>query len=642
MNLRRTFIFGLGMAVFAGKTQAALELPSIIGDHMVLQSGTPAILWGKDQPGQKILISIAGQSATAQADTKGRWKVALPALPIGGPFELLVTGSSTIKVKDVLVGEVWLGSGQSNMEFHLDQAKDGAQSIAQSRDPQLRLFLQKSVMSAKPLDEPQGEWKVCGPESAGNFSAVAYYFGRNLRKTLKVPVGLIAASWGGSYAESWTPEGTLKSNPAFKPIWDRWNKVPRAERKGWLKGRFPVDFAVRNLRLIPKNPAQSPLTLAAQAVSLCPADGPKPGFWGMSVKEGSDLSVSVSLGSPRMTGSFLSDAWGFMTTALGPGGQPADLSAYEGVEFDSRGDGKYILFLSQSSITDWDNYRTPDSFEVSGQWNRHWIDFSSLKQSGWGKAQPFTPAALLRISFGVDPKPLIEIPSALYNGMIHPLTPFPIKGVIWYQGEANAIRPEEYGALLTAMIDGWRKAWAQPDMPFLLAQLPNYIPGPGQGQNQWSDLREQQRQVAEEPNNAMAVLIDLGDPHDIHPKDKAPVGFRLAQEALKLAYGLQHSEMSPLFDKAVMEGSKVRLSFEDAADGLESKGGVPRGFEIAGPNGRFEEAKARIEEGTVLIWSDSIAHPMSIRYAWGDNPLFSLYGKNDLPASPFTKSNLQP
>lgn len=625
----------LGAFLTASLASAQLQLPSLIGDHMVFQSGKPAVVWGKDNPGQTVTLSMLGKSVWTKADAQGNWKTSLPALPIGGPYDLTVAGSTIITVKDVLVGEVWLGSGQSNMEFRMNQLNDPKSAADQAIDSEIRLFVQKPVMSEKPLEEPAGEWKVCTPAAVWDFSAVAYYFGHNLREKLKVPVGLIDASWGGTYAESWTPEKTLKSDPAFKPIWDRWNKVPLAARKGWLKGRFPVDFAVRNIQWVPKDPSQEPLTVEAKAVSTVLADADKPGTWGTSVKPGSDIAISLAAGSSRMTGSFLTDAWGFMTTHLGTEGKPADLSAYAGVEFDARGDGNYILFLSQPSVTDWDNYRTPDPFPVSKEWKHYRIPFSALKQSGWGKPQPLTSNAISNLSFGVDPKPLIEIPSAIYNGMINPLTAFPIKGVIWYQGEANTVHAAEYSHLLESLIEGWRKAWQEPEMPFLLAQLPNYIPTEGQGGGQWGELRDQQRQVAEKPNNGMAVLIDIGESHDIHPKNKADVGFRLAQVALANTYGQKNALLSPIFESATVEGNKIRVHFKNADEGLETKDGDLKGFEIAGADGKFFPAQGRIQKDTVLLWNGQVSTPAAVRYAWADDPVFNLYGKNGLPTSPF-------
>lgn len=662
---RRITLGLLGAFLTASSASAQLQLPSLIGDHMVFQSGKPLVVWGKDQPGQTVTVSMAGRSNWTKAGADGNWKTSLPALPPGGPTELTIAGSTTIIVKDVLVGEVWLGSGQSNMEFRMNQLRDRG-VVFQATDSQIRLFLQKPIMSAQPLDQPVGEWKVCSPTSVADFSAVAYYFGRDLRQKLNVPVGLIDASWGGSYAESWTPKAVLKSDPAFNLVWGRWNKIPFAERKGWFKGRFPVDFAVRNIRWTSKDPshlppgpqtggqalvvpsqgaddnggtkegsAQKPLTVEAKAVSTVLADAGKPGVWGTSVKEGSDIFISLSSGVPRMTGSFLTDAWGFMTTHLGPEGKSLDLSAYDALEFDAKGDGNYILFLSQPSITDWDNYRTPDTFPVSKEWKHYRIPLSSLKQSGWGKPQPLTPNAITNISFGVDPKALIEIPSAIYNGMINPLTYFPIKGVIWYQGEANTIYASEYSHLLESMIEGWRKAWGDPEMPFILAQLPNYVPTAGQGEGQWGELRDQQRQVAEKPNNNMVVLIDIGEAHDIHPWNKADVGFRMAQVALASTYGQKHTLLSPIFESTTVEGNKIRVRFKNAEEGLEAKGGNLKGFEIAGADGKYFPAQGRIEKDTVLLWNGQVPAPISVRYAWADDPIFNLYGKNGLPASPF-------
>jgi hypothetical protein len=360
----------------------------------------------------------------------------------------------------------------------------------------------------------------------------------------------------------------------------------------------------------------------------------------MSVKDGSSLSVSLTPEGPHMVGSFLTDAWGFMTTALGPKGQPANLSAYASVEFEAKGDGKYILFLSQPTVVDWDNFRTPDPFPISKQWKKITLPFSGLKQSGWGKPQTFTPQSLLNLSFGVDPKPLIDVPCALYNGMIHPLTPFPVKGVIWYQGEANSIRAGEYAKLLGSMIEGWRQAWKNLEMPFLLAQLPNYVPTAGQGVSQWGELRDQQRQVAEAAHCGMAVLIDLGDSHNIHPTDKADVGYRLEQEALIMPYGVKKVRLSPKFDQAQVEGSKIRVFYKNVEEGLRSIGGDLMGFEVAGEDGAFVSAQAKIEKGSVVVWNDRVPHPLAVRYAWEDDPACNLYGTNGLPASPFMADQL--
>lgn len=625
---------GLAGLLSACPAWAETRLPSIFGDHMVFQAGKPAVVWGQDNPGQKVELTLADKSLSVKADPKGSWKANLPIPPAGGPYKMTVIGSSTKRIQDILVGEVWLGSGQSNMQFRLDQSKNAASDIAAASDPQLRLFLQKLVMSPKPLDEPQGEWKVCSPETAKDFSAVVYFFGKNIRKELKVPVGLIASSWGGSYVESWTPEKTLKS-PAFKKVWERWDKISTTEKNSWQRGHFPVDLAVRNLRFIPKDPAQAPLTLQALETSSIGISQLGPGKWGSSVKEDSELTLRIESGAPRMTGSFLNDAWGFMTTGLGPNGAPKDLSPYQAIDFEARGSGNYILFLAQPSIVDWDNYRTPHSFPVDRTWSHHRVEFSDLKQSGWGKPKPFSPESVTHLSFGVDPRPLIDIPSALYNAMIHPFTPYPIQGFLWYQGEANAIYPEEYRDLLGTMIESWRKAWKDPSMTFLIAQLPNFLPGEGQGTGHWAEIREAQRQVAEKPHNGMAVLLDLGDRNDIHPKDKADVGYRLAQVALGMAYGKTNVPLSPLFDHVEWEGNKVRVHFKQTGDSLETTDGDLKGFEIADADGVFKPAHGKMDKDSVWVSSVEVPHPQAVRYAWADDPVFDLYGKNRLPTSPF-------
>jgi sialate O-acetylesterase len=549
-----------------------------------------------------------------------------------------------VTIRDVLVGEVWVGSGQSNMEFLMEMTHDAKRTLPQAKDSKIRLFKQKLLLSTKPLDTPAGEWKVCTPETVKDFSAVAYHFGLNLRKKLGVPVGLIDSCWGGSFIESWMTGESLKGEAAFKPMLKRWDKKPAWEKKMWAQGGFNTDFWVSGLRLMPRDSSREPVTVSFDAVTVMPEPSNVPGAWSTGVKDGSAITITRSdekgpapgaLG--HIAGRFLPDAWGWVTTALGEKGKPADLSDFEAVEFYGKGDGKYIFFVSLPSITDWDNYRTPKPFTVGKKWKKYRIPFSSLKQSGWGKAKPFTSEAVQNVFFGLDPQPLSEIPSQLYNAMIHPFVPFPIRGVIWYQGEQNTERPQEYHRLLAGLIGGWRKAWGDEEMPFIFAQLPNFMAvQPEPSESQWAELREQQLQTLDVPNTGMAVLIDVGEANDIHPKNKTDVGYRMAQAALHTAYGVKGAQLSPLYDSMALEGKNIRVSFKNADEGLKTKDGGPvKGFAIAGEDGKFQWAKAKIEKGTVIVWNDEIAEPKAVRYAWGDNPVCNLLGRNELPVSPF-------
>ncbi len=646
MGLRRfilTVLESLFLCSIAAPGWPALVLPYLIGDHMVIQAGKPGVLWGKDNPGQKVVVTLAGESGSTQADSKGKWKVKLASLRAGGPYELTIQGSATAKIEDVLVGEVWVGAGQSNMEFPMSNTHDSAKTLPQATDSKIRIFKQSLRNSTKPLDDPQGEWKVCTPDTIKDFSAVAYHFGLNLRKKLNVPVGLIQSCWGGTYIESWIPEKTFQTGPACKNSLKRWEAKPSWEKKMWAQGSFDADFWLSGLRFRPRDSTRSPVTVQFNGNALSRQEKTIPGYWSTGVKDGSEIDISTeNLPGPvpgplgHMTGKLLPDAWGWITTPLAKDGKTLDLTDFEAIEFYGRGSGKYILFLSQPTISDWDNYRT-QAFETGNKWKLYRIPLSSLKQSGWGKARPFTPGAIQNIYFGIDPKPMAEMPSQLYDGMIHPLTSYPIRGVIWYQGEQNTSRAKEYHGLLASLIGGWRKEWREPDMPFIFAQLPGFMDTKDlPSESDWADLREQQSRTLSVPNTGMAVLIDLGEDHDIHPKNKTEVGRRLALVALEKAYGMKGPYLSPLYESAMAEGNRIRVTFKNAEEGLKSSGaGSLKGFAVAGRDGKFKWAQAEIKGNTVVVWNDQVADPKAIRYAWGDNPLCNLNGNNGLPASPF-------
>jgi len=625
---------------WVGTAKADLQVSPLFGDHMVLQRGKPIQVLGQDKPGQKIKGWLWGNTASARADEEGEWKLKFPAMPEGGPHELVLEGSSSVTLKDVLVGDIWLGSGQSNMDYPMRDTHDAAKTLPAAKDGSLRLFKQAMVMSPKPLSEPRGQWVVCSPETVKDFSAVAYHFGRELRKGSKVPVGLIESCWGGSYIESWMPGKELAKKRHGK-VRERWFKLPANKRRMWEKGGAQADLRLADLEVVSEGKGRKPLKVPFLAASVGSTQSDPPGIWSSGVKEGSVIKFEPvqkkgwALGrQAHLTGKMLPDAWGWISTPLAGAGKPADLTGYDAFEFLAKGEGKYILFVSEPSITDWDNYRT-ETFEVGSKWKKVHIPFSSLKQSGWGKQKPFTKEAVSNVFFGIDPKPLSEFPSGLYNAMIHPFLSFPIKGVLWYQGEANTVRPSEYGTLLKGLIEGWRKAWDDKELPFLYAQLPLFMAGkPEPSESAWAEVREQQRLAQAVPHTGMAVLMDLGEAGDIHPRNKTDVGARLAKVAQRNVYGKKEESLAPTFEDAVREGAKVRVRFKDWGKGLKVKGG-PKGFALAGKDGKYHWAEAKIEKDSVLVWSHEVPEPLSLRYAWADNPVLTLYGKNDLPVGPF-------
>jgi sialate O-acetylesterase len=420
----------------------------------------------------------------------GLWSVYLNASEAGGPFELTVRGNNTITLTDVLVGDVWIASGQSNMEFGMKNVMNAATELAAANRPRIRLFHVKNKVADHPLDDLEAwPWEAATPESVKNFSAVAYFFGRDLQDRLNVPVGLIDSSWGGTPAEAWTSLRALSSDASLMPVFAQW-------------AQMTDDLAVTKVRREKELAEWNRASAEAKAKGI-----PAPGF----------------------------------------------------------------------------PWRSNDSGE-------------------WG-------------------------PAALYNTMIAPLTPFPIRGAIWYQGE--------YARLFETMIQDWRRAWGVGEFPFLFVQLANFKTGPD---SHWPDLREAQRQTLELVNTGMAVTIDIGNPTDIHPKNKQEVGRRLALAARAIAYGEKVEYSGPAFQQATPEGAAVRVRFTHTGGGLVAHGGVLKGFEVAGADGKFVAAEARIEGTTVMVSSPSVSAPLRVRYGWADDPVCNLYNQDGLPASPFHSS----
>jgi sialate O-acetylesterase len=441
------------LIVIAGTAALPAVKPhALFSDGAVLQQGISVPVWGTASDYEKVTVKFQDQKVSTTAKN-GRWMVRLKPLKAGGPFTMTISGENTIEVKNVLVGEVWVCGGQSNMAWPLTRSENSEAAIASSKDTMLRLF---SVPHADlPPAELKASWVECGPDTVAGFSAVGYFFGRDLRKALKVPVGLINTAVGGTPAEAWTCRRALSSNP-----------------------------------------------------------------------------------------------------------------------------------------------------ELSG----------IIEQARSGKGRP----------------------GCLYNGMIAPILPFAIKGVIWYQGESNAARAYQYQTLFSAMIRCWREGWGQGDFPFLFVQLAPFRPNLAEGT--WAELREAQRLTASRvPNTAMAVITDVGDEKDIHPVKKEPVGARLALAARSVAYGHKVVSSGPSYKAMKVVDGKAVLKFECRGSGLtspEEKGKV-LGFEICGEDGKFVPAQAEIKKCGVIVWSPEVPKPVAVRYGWSNCPTASLFNKEGLPASPF-------
>jgi sialate O-acetylesterase len=459
---------------------------------MVLQQGMPVRIWGTADPGEAVRVGFQGQNASTTARSDGKWELWLRPLSAAGPLEMSV---NDIVIKDVLVGEVWVGSGQSNMEWILNNTRDKDAEIAAANYPLIRLFHVRKAVADQPAADVEAKWEVCAPGTIPRFSAVEYFFGRHLHQALHVPMGLIESDWGGTPAQSWISKEALAAEPSLKFIGDAWEKT--LENYPAAKQRYDQLLETWN-----------------QNVAKAKSEGRNP--------------------PPR------------------PG----------------------------------------------------------LPQ---GPGHPNTPAGL-------------------YNAMIAPLTPYAIRGAIWYQGESNASEAHayKYRRLFGGMIQDWRNRWGQGDFPFLFVQLANF-----KSNQWWPVLRESQTETLRLRNTGMAVTIDIGESTDIHPKNKQDVGKRLALAALHTAYGKTVAYSGPMFRQATPEGGAMRVYFSHA-DGMQARGGgAVAGFTVAGADGNFVAAEAKIEGDTIVVSSAQVAAPVAVRYAWADDPVSNLVNQAGLPAGPF-------
>ena len=641
----------LALAIFsvANAARAEVRLPAIIGDNMVLQQGVKVRIWGNAKPGERVIVTLKDKSASAVADAQGRWQVWLDPLKAGGPLELTVKGDNVLTVKNILAGEVWLCSGQSNMEWPLVNTVGGAETVAQANYPEIRLFTVTKNTSPTPLADVEGHWVVTTPDDAAHFSAVGYFFGRELYQHLKVPIGLIHSSWGGTPAEAWTRHDALVSSPDLKPIIDKYesslNALPQAKE---AYARALAEWEEKNLYTDAGNKGEA-LGYADPATSTADwskMDLPKQFETAGLLIDGAvwfrrDVDLPTSLAGKDLVLNLPpiddQDVTYFNGTKVGSIGRetpnsymiprkyivPAELvRAGRNViavrVFDSAGEGG---FSRGGAFSIGPNDSEP--IALRGVWDYKIEQALEPKHPDWGSR----PEAV-----GVSNQ---NNPSVLYNAMIAPLVPFAIRGVIWYQGESNAGRAYQYRTLFPTMIRDWRSAWGN-DFPFYFVQLANWHANKAEpDESDWAELREAQMMTLREPQTGMAVTIDIGDENDIHPRNKLDVGRRLAAWALADTYKQKVIPSGPLFDRYTVNGNEVRIRFKHA-DGLKTMDGGPlKGFALAGDDRHFVWADARIEGDTVIVSSPKISKPVAVRYGWADNPIANLYNKAGLPASPF-------
>lgn len=506
-SLRIVFVF-CAAGLLASKARGDVNLPDVLSSSMVLQGGQAVKIWGTAEPGESVKVSFAGQTQTAQTGADGKWQVSLKPMPASSASgTMTISGKNTITLNDVLVGEVWIASGQSNMEFTLAQSADGEAAVAAAHEPEIRLFNVRRQVAFQHQTGPLGTWQAASPEAVRHFSAVAYYFALELHKALHVPIGVIDSAYGGTEAEAWTPVEYLLASPDLRPCLER-SKIWDAERP-----KVKAEYEQR-------------MQEWTEAARKAEAEGTPP---------------------PR---------------------------------------------------------------------------------------RPALPDALREA----------RIAASLYDRMIAPLIPFSLRGVLWYQGESNEARAQQYELLLPTMIKAWRDRWGQGDFAFGIVQLPNYRDvRPEPVDEAWSFLREAQRRTAVAvPHGGLIVTIDIGEAHDIHPKNKLEVGKRTARWALVEGYHQKMTPTGPMFRRAKRRGSRLELKFDVAGRGLRIRDGDKLDeFAVAGSDQHWRWAHAEIKgRDRLMVWSPEVPAPEAVRYAFNSNPGHpNLTNDTDIPAAPFRSDN---
>ena len=651
--MKRTLFLLLAVTTLTASAQVKLQ--PLFTDNMVLQQQTDAPLWGESKPGKKVTVNTSWdkQAYTTKADEKGRWTVSVKTPTAGGPYDITISDGKPVTLKNVLIGEVWICSGQSNMEMPVEgwgHVNNYQQEVAAAQHPNIRLLNVKNATSPVPettFEATEGGWQVCSPQSVREFSAAGYFFGRDIQKYQNVPIGLIGTNWGGTIAEAWTSQEALMAMPDFRQAVERIRQTPtsreeRAEayRKAiadWYaksetkEGGFDngkATFAATDFDDSQWKDVRLPARIDNQGY------GQYDGFiW---VRRTFDIPANFAGKKLRLelrnvddndftyfNGELIGQTDGYEVNRTYT--IPARLVKAGKAVLTVRilNTGGYVGITGDKDITLSIDKKSPAANEVlslGGTWK-------SLASTKFSQLPPMPRNA--------NNEP--NIVSVLYNAMLHPLIPFAIKGAIWYQGESNDNRAYQYRDLLPTMINDWRTQWGY-NFPFYIAQLANFrkqATEPVEGL--WGELREAQMMTTSLENTGIACLIDIGDANDIHPKNKQEVGRRLALAARAQTYGEKIVYSGPVYKGYRIEGNTIRISFCHTDGGLKTRDGDAKvkGFAIAGLDHKFHWAEARIDGNDIVVSSPDVAFPIAVRYAWADNPDCNLYNGEGLPAFPF-------
>ena len=609
-----------------------LKLPVIFSDNMVLQRNVPCKIWGWSNPNEKVELTIHNEQTYTYADLDGNWTAYLPPHKAGGPFTLEIKSDTTVQIKNVMYGEVWVASGQSNMEFRLKDISDGRydEITVSATYPDIRYFkVPRGLSSVPEVDLEEGKWDLCNPETIQEFSAVSWFFMKKIHDDFNVPVAIIESSWGATPAEAWTSQKMLETLPFYR---DEARNISSMTKLAWKQKYAEADSLeslkwsiVQSDKGYKNGCAKLDFDDSGWEITQLPKNDMSDVVWVRKV-----IEVDVRNQWKKQDKEFtlnVGQAYIFQDIFLNNKKLKYDDLRRIKVPASELKNGKNILAIRANSP--WSNLvhigvkdamflQNPDGDKINleGEWKFN------------NKIEAPIPSVTL----------FHEEPVHIFNAMIHPIAGYTMKGAIWYQGESNREHPEEYYSLFTTMIQDWRTRWEQGNFPFLFVQLANYLyPKEEPQESQWAEVREAQRKALDFPNTGMAVAIDIGEARNIHPFNKKDVGERLYLNARKIAYGFKETICSgpqPFTWKII--GPEVIITFKNTAGALQTKDGrKPSGFALAGEDNKFYWADAQIKGDCIIVRSEKISSPNKVRYAWADNPECNLYNRSLLPASPF-------
>lgn len=638
------------LCMFSLTIKSEITLPAYFTDNMVLQQKSTVVFQGKATIGKTIILTTSWdqETHTAQTTENGTWQLPIHTPEAGGPYNISISDGKKKQLKNVMIGEVWFCSGQSNMEMPIagwGKVLNYEQEIVSSNHPAIRLFKVKKNTSLSPLDDIEslhGGWQVCSPTTVSDFSALAYFYARNLWEKLNIPIGVIDCTWGGTPAEAWTSREMLMQLPDFQPEMKklaenkfnpiRMQELYTHERQTWIAEISEKDQGLSYNKAIWAEPELHD-SKGWQSMSL-------PCLWEQSGLDGFDGIVWF-----RRT-IHIPNSWVGKTLTLQLGMIDDEDITYCNGEIVAHGSGfmtKRQYTIPAEKVKSTEITLAVRVFDFGGEGGIHGeptdlyiaCNNERISIAGEWKYKPgvsfndFRPAPQPPVGNGL-------YPSVLYNAMVYPLTNYPVKGIIWYQGEANVGRAEQYAKLFPAMIMDWRKQWNNENMPFYFVQLANFMKHKEvQPESSWAALREAQAQALHLPNTGMAVTIDIGMEDDIHPKNKQEVGRRLAMLALSNTYGYSEICNAPTYSNYSIKDKQIEIHLYGDTSALNIKGERLKGFTIAGPDGIFYLAEAEIYNGSILVHAPQVNLPMAVRYGWADNPECNLYGANGLPVAPF-------